>query len=428
MPEVSGLQTDRVAPRRRVVVTGIGIVSPLGNDPVTFFDSLAAGTSGIRILDRPPSLAATSALGLKQHVGGAVAFDGAAHFPPPRLRMLDRVAQFALVAAAQAVASSRIDFATLDRERAGVFVGTGMGGAQTTDDGYHTLYANDSDRVQPYSVLMAMNNAAAGWLGIEYGLTGPNLTFSTACSSSAVAIGEAAMRIASGDVDVMIAGGSEAPLNAGTLVAWDALKTLAPPDPVDAAKSCKPFAADRGGLVLGEGAAMMVVESFDGAVARGAPILAEIAGYGLVTDSAHITRPSVEGQSATMRRALVSAGMSAGDIGYINAHGTATLANDPIETAAIRAVFGSAVASIPVSSTKSMHGHLLGAAGALEFAATILAMQNSIAPPTINLDKPDAACDLDYVPNVARRVTISAAMSSSFAFGGTCACLIARRL
>ena len=421
------MPSGRIALRRRVVVTGIGIVSPLGNDPVTFFDGLAAGKSGIRLLDPPASLSATSALASKRHVAGSVAFDGAAHFAPPRLRMLDRVAQFALVAAAQAVASSRIDFSSVDRERAGVFVGTGMGGAQTTDDGYHTLYANDSDRVKPYSVLMAMNNAAAGWLGIEYALTGPNLTYSTACSSSAVAIGEAAMRIAGGDVDVMIAGGSEAPLNLGTLVAWDALKTLAPPDPVDPAKSCKPFAADRSGLVLGEGAAMLVLESLDDALARGATILAEIAGYGLVTDAGHITRPSVEGQSAAMRRALRSAAMSPGDIGYINAHGTATLSNDPIETAAIRSVFGSAADSVPVSSTKSMHGHLLGAAGALEFAATILALQNGIAPPTINLGKTDPACDLDYVPNVSRRVAIAAAMSSSFAFGGTCACLIALR-
>ena len=421
------MPSGRIARRRRVVVTGIGIVSPLGNDPVTFFDGLAAGKSGIRLLDPPASLSATSALASKRHVAGSVAFDGAAHFAPPRLRMLDRVAQFALVAAAQAVASSRIDFSSVDRERAGVFVGTGMGGAQTTDDGYHTLYANDSDRVKPYSVLMAMNNAAAGWLGIEYALRGPNLTYSTACSSSAVAIGEAAMRIAGGDVDVMIAGGSEAPLNLGTLVAWDALKTLAPPDPVDPAKSCKPFAADRSGLVLGEGAAMLVLESLDDALARGATILAEIAGYGLVTDAGHITRPSVEGQSAAMRRALRSAAMNPGDIGYINAHGTATLSNDPIETAAIRSVFGSAADSVPVSSTKSMHGHLLGAAGALEFAATILALQNGIAPPTINLDKADPACDLDYVANVSRRVAIAAAMSSSFAFGGTCACLIALR-
>ena len=235
------------------------------------------------------------------------------------------------------------------------------------------------------------------------------------------------MRIAAGDVDVMIAGGAEAPLNLGTLIAWDALKTLAPADPVDPARSCKPFAADRGGLVLGEGAAMLVLESLDDATARGATILAEIAGYGLVTDAGHITRPSVEGQSAAMRRALRSAETSPGDIQYINAHGTATLANDAIETAAIREVFGSVADSIAVSSTKSMHGHLLGAAGALEFAATILAMQRGIAPPTINLDKSDPACDLDYVPNVARRMTIATAMSSSFAFGGTCACLIARR-
>ena len=413
--------------KRRVVVTGIGVVSPLGNDCITFFDRLTAGVSGIRVLDAPTSVAPSSPLGSKRYVGAPVAFDGTAHFAPPRQRMLDRVSQFALVAAAQAVLSARIDFAQVDRDRAGVFVGTGMGGAQTADDGYHTLYAQHSDRVKPFSVLMAMNNAAAGWLGVEYGLTGPNLTYSTACSSSAVAIGEAALRIAGGDVDVMIAGGAEAPLNLGTLVAWNALKTLAPSDPTDPARSCKPFAANRAGLVLGEGAAMLILESLDDAVARSATILAEVAGDGLVTDAGHITRPSVEGQSAAMRRALCAAGLSPADIGYINAHGTATVANDPVETAAIRAVFGAAADAIPVSSTKSMHGHLLGAAGALEFAATILAMQGGVLPPTINLDVRDPACDLDYIPNVAREQRVDIAMSNSFGFGGTNAALILQR-
>ena len=425
--------------KRRVAVTGIGLITPLGNDPGTFFDRLARGVSGIRLLDPPAASSSNRSSGssgsdatpamppTRPHVGAPVTFDGSAHFPAPRLRMLDRVSQFALVAAAQALSSSGIALSTIDRRRAGVFVGTGMGGAQTADDGYRTLYGEQSDRVKPFSVLMAMNNAAAGWIAIEHQLTGPNLTFSTACSSSAVAVGEAAMRIATGDADVMLAGGSEASLNIGTLVAWDALKTLAPPDPNDPSTSCKPFAANRSGLVLGEGAAMLVLEPLDAAIARGAPLLAELAGYGLVTDAGHITRPSVEGQAAAMRAALESARMQPAGIGYINAHGTATLANDAVETSAIRDVFGDA-AHVPVSSTKSMHGHLLGAAGALEFAACVLAMQRRLIPPTINLDVPDPQCDLDYVPNAARVCAFDAALSNSFAFGGTCACLIARRV
>jgi 3-oxoacyl-[acyl-carrier-protein] synthase II len=302
-----------------------------------------------------------------------------------------------------------------------------MGGAQSTDDGYFTLYAERSERVKPYSVLMAMTNAAASWIGIEYGLTGPNLTFSTACSSSAVAIGEAARRIAAGDADVMIAGGSEAPLNLGTLVAWDALKTLATEDPDDAGASCKPFARNRTGLVLGEGAAFVILEDWEHANRRGARIHAEFAGYGLCTDATHITRPSVAGQAAAMRLALASASLRPDEIGYINAHGTATLANDAVETAAIKQIFGDHAHRIPVSSTKSMHGHLLGAAGALELVAALLALTRQIIPPTINLQVPDPECDLDYVPGTARTgVELTAVMSNSFAFGGTNAVLICR--
>ena len=407
---------------RRVAVTGMGVISPLGNDTRAFAASLAAGRPGIG------RLAGKFHERLASPVGAPVAFDGEKHFPAPQLRMLDRVSQFALAAASQAVAEAGAVFEGLDRARAGVFVGTGMGGAQTADDGYYTLYAEGSDRVKPFSVLLAMNNAAAAWIGIEHGFSGPNLTYSTACSSSAVAIGEAARRIASGETDVMIAGGAEAPLNFGTLKAWDALRTLASVDPVDASASCKPFDRNRSGLVLGEGAAMLVLEDWERAMARGAGVLAEVAGYGLCTDVTHITRPSVAGQAEAMRRALEAAAMDAGAIGYINAHGTGTQANDAVETAAIKKVFGAAAPRIPVSSTKSMHGHLLGAAGALEFAAAILALRGGVLPPTINLRDPDPECDLDYVPLVARAgVQVDAAMSNSFAFGGTNAVLIARR-
>jgi 3-oxoacyl-[acyl-carrier-protein] synthase II len=408
---------------RRVAVTGIGVVSPLGNDARAFFAALAAGRSGIGRLSMRFEERLVCRVG-----ASVIGFDAASLFAAPRLRMLDRVSQLALAAAAEAVGAAGAAFEELDLDRAGVFVGTGMGGALTTDEGYYTLYAERSDRVKPFSVLLAMNNAAASWIGMEHGLRGPNLTYSTACSSSAVAIGEAARRISSGQADVMIAGGSEAPLNFGTLKAWDAMRTLATEDPADASASCKPFSRDRSGLVLGEGAAMLVLEDWDRALRRGARIRGELAGYGLCTDASHVTRPSVAGQAAAMRLALADAGMAPEDIDYINAHGTATQANDGVETAAIKEVFGSRAHSIPVSSTKSMHGHLLGAAGALEFAASLLAMEAGVVPPTLHLRHPDPECDLDYVPLVARSgVGIGAVMSNSFAFGGTNAVLVARR-
>ncbi len=405
----------------RVAITGLGVVSPLGTGAPEFFAALVAGRSGIREL--PHLTHGTTAA----PVGAAAQFDPGAHFAAPRLRMLDRVSQMALVAAAEALAQSG---AALEgaQDTACVCVGTGMGGAQATDDGYRILYAEKSERIPPYSVLMAMNNAAAAWIGIDHGLTGPNLTFSTACSSSAVAIGEAFRRVARGECEVAVAGGAEAPLTVGTLKAWGAMRTLAPTDPRDPTASCKPFARDRAGLVLGEGAAMMVLEPLERARARGARVIAEISGYGLCTDATHITRPSVEGQSRAMALALADAGLDAAQVGYINAHGTATEANDAVETAAIRRVWGAQADHVPVSSTKSMHGHLLGAAGALELVAAVIAMERAVLPPTLHLDHPDPACDLDYVPHAARAVApFEAVVSSSFAFGGTNAVLVARR-
>jgi 3-oxoacyl-[acyl-carrier-protein] synthase II len=407
--------------KRRVVVTGIGVVSPLGNDAQALFGALAAGRSGIA------RLAGRFHERLASAVGASVEFDAAPHFDPARVRMLDRVSQFALVAAAQAARDAAGFLEDLDRARAGVFVGTGLGGAHATDEGYHTLYGERSDRLKPYSVLLAMANAPASWIGLEHGLAGPNLTYSTACASSAVAIGEAARRIAHGEADAMIAGGSEAPLNFGTMKAWEALRTLAPADPRDPSTSCKPFAKDRAGLVLGEGAAMLVLEERERARARGARIRAEIAGYGLATDTAHLTRPSVEAQAAAMRLALADACMAPEEIGYVNAHGTGTQANDGVESAAIKRALGSHAQRVPVSSTKSMHGHLLGAAGALELVAAILAMERGTAPPTAHLAVPDPECDLDYVSEGARSgLALGAVMSNSFAFGGTDVALVAK--
>ncbi|HYD33203.1 MAG TPA: beta-ketoacyl-[acyl-carrier-protein] synthase family protein [Methylophilaceae bacterium] len=407
---------------RRVAITGMGLVSPLGDSPVQFFNNLAAGISGIRRLQSDFSSQ------LASPIAATVAFDGASIFPANQYRMLDRVSQFGLAAANAAITDSRLDFADEPVERVGVFMGTGMGGAQTLEQGYRDLFVEQARSVKPFSVLMAMQNAAASWIALDHGLTGPNLTFSTACSSSAVAIGEAWKRIRLSEADIMIAGGAEAPLTLGVLKAWESLRTLATEDKTNPANSCKPFARDRSGLVLGEGAAVVVLEAWDHAVARGAFIHAELIGYGLSTDASHITRPSIGGQARAMKLAIDSAGIDADEIDYINAHGTGTAANDPVETAAIKQVFGGAAYEIPVSSSKSMHGHLLGAAGALELIATILAMQSGTAPPTMHLHEPDPECDLDYVPNVAREnLDIASAMSNSFAFGGTNAVLITRR-
>ena len=404
---------------RRVAVTGIGVVSPLGNTVAEVYASAYCGRSAIHGLDLPFGHRLVAPL------SATVSFDGAEHFDPPKLRMLDRVSQFALVAARQSLADSRRDLSQLDRDRVGVFVGTGMGGSLSNDDGYQTLYGEGSDRIKPFTVLLGMHNAPAAWIGIEYGLRGPNLTYSTACSSSSVAIGEAWLRVASGSLDLAIAGGAEAPLSFGSLKAWEALHTLAAIDADEPSASCKPFSRDRSGMVLGEGAAMLILEPWDHALARGAAIHGELLGYGLSTDASHITRPSVAGQAAALRAALHSAMIDASAVDAINAHGTGTQANDVVETAAIKAVFGERAPRIPISATKAMHGHLLGAAGALEAVLSLLAMQHAVALPTMHLRNPDPECDLDYVPNVARDdVAVRTMLSNSFAFGGTNAVLV----
>ncbi len=404
---------------RRVAVTGMGVVSPLGNSAHALYTNAYAGHSAIDHLQ-------TAFAGrLVAPLAATARFDGAQHFDAPKLRMLDRFSQFALVATRQAVADARLEMGTVDGARSGVFVGTGMGGSTSNDEGYQTLYGEGSDRIRPFTVLLGMYNAAAAWIGIEYHLRGPNLTYTTACSSSAVAIGEAWLRVARGDIDIAIAGGAEAPLSFGSLKAWEALHTLATIDPAQPSASCKPFSKNRSGMVLGEGSAMLVLEPWEHAMARQAPIHGEILGYGLCTDSSHITKPSAEGQAAAMHAALQSAGLDATGIDAINAHGTGTQANDVAETAAIKTVFGARAPHIPISATKAMHGHLLGAAGALECVLSLLAMQHATVLPTLHLQMPDADCDLDYVPNTARSgVPVHTMLSNSFAFGGTNAVLV----
>ena len=404
---------------RRVAVTGIGVVSPLGNSAAEAFEGARAGRSGIRVLDFP------FAARLSTPLAATAALDETAHFSGMQLRMMDRFSLFALFAANQAVEDSQRALAGADRSRVGVFIGTGMGGSTSMDEGYKTLYGDDSDRIKPFTILLGMHNAAAAWIGIEHGLKGPNMTYSTACSSSAVAIGEAWLRVASGQLDVALAGGAEAPLSRGSLQAWCALHTVALLDAAEPSASCRPFSKNRSGMVLGEGAAMLVMEPWERARSRGAHILGEILGYGLSTDASHITRPSVDGQAAAMRAALLSAEIGADEVQAINAHGTGTQANDSTETVAIKAVFGERAAEIPISATKAVHGHLLGAAGALECVLSLQAMLHGVALPTMHLQIPDPACDLDYVPHIAREgVAARTMLSNSFAFGGTNAVLV----
>ena len=406
----------------RVAITGIGLLSPLGRGPQAVFDGALAGRSAVT------AIAAPYADQLQVGIAAQVAFDPAAHFPKAKYGALDRVSQFALVSAGDALDDAGIDAAELDPERAGVHWGTGMGGAATLDESYVRIYREGAARTKPLTVPMVMNNAAAAHIALEHGWSGPNLTYSTACSSSAVAIGEAARRIRHGEADLMLAGGAEALLTYGTLLAWEALRTLAMPPAEGPASACRPFAQDRSGFVLGEGAACLVLEDWERARKRGARIYAELTGYGLANDAGHLTLPSAAGQALALRRALADARLDAADIGYINAHGTGTQANDATETAALKLALGAAAPSVPVSSTKAVHGHLLGAAGALEFAIAVLALARQAIPPTAHLWRLDAACDLDYVPLQGREARIDHALSQSFAFGGTGAVLVASKV
>lgn len=406
---------------RRVAVTGLGVLSPIGNDPSTFFANLMAGKSGIKKMetDFVDSLDCKIAAYIND-------YEPLDHFVKNKAATMDRVTQFAVSASQQAINDAGLNLETEDLERFGVYLGTGMGGAASIEEGYVRLYKEQARRLKPFTVLMAMNNAASAQVALDFGITGPDLTFCTACSSSSVAIGEAVRQIRHGYTDVMLAGGSEALLTFGTIKAWEALRTLADQDEADPSTSCKPFSGNRSGLVLGEGAGMIVLEDMDRAVARGAKIYAEVIGYGSSNDSSHITQPSVEGQARAMRKALAEAKITADQLDYINAHGTGTKLNDITETNAIKQVCGN---KIPVSSSKSMHGHLMGAAGAVEFVACMMAIQEQALPPTAHLVVPDPECDLDYVPNIGRKnVKVDIIMSNSFAFGGTSGVLIAKKV
>jgi 3-oxoacyl-[acyl-carrier-protein] synthase II len=405
---------------RRVVVTGLGAISPVGLGVEQTWRSLVAGISGggpITLFDArdyPVRIAA--------EVKG---FDPVAQFGRRKARHLDRAVQLALVATAEAVEGSKLDLSA-DPERVGVAYGTGIGGIGSFEEGLRTLAARGPGWVSPYTLPMMIPNMAAGQIAIEWGVRGYSTCTVTACSASAQAIGEGFDMIRLGRADAMICGGSEAAITTVGLAGFSAMKALSVRNS-DPGQASRPFDAERDGFVMGEGAATVVLEEREMALGRGAPILAELVGFGVTSDAHHVTSPHPEGDGAwrAMRAALSDAGMEPGDIDYINAHGTSTVPNDRVETAATRRVFGATVP--PMSSTKSMTGHTLGAAGALESVVCIQAIRSGVIPPTINYGRPDPDCDLDYVANTARHRPVAVAMTNSFGFGGHNATLIFRR-
>ena len=408
---------------RRVAITGLGVVSPVGLQAALFFDALLAARSGIRLAD------VNFPTGPEQVLMGNIDFHPEEHFAKAKLLTMDRVSQFALVAAREAMAQAGLggDLTGLLPERFGVSVGTGSGGTTSLEAAYYALLEQKVARLRPMTVVLAMNNATAAHLSMEFGLKGPSSTVSNACASSATAIGDAFRQIRHGYADAMLVGGSDALLTKGTIKAWQAMHTLAKPHADGPQASCRPFSKDRSGLVLSEGSAMLVLEDWDTAKRRGANILAELAGYASTTDAHHLTQPEAHGQAAAMSLALSDAGLNASDIGYLNAHGTATDVGDVVETTAIKLVFAQDAKRLPISSSKAVHGHAMGAAGAMEFAASVMSLRSGQLAPTAFLQTPDERCDLDYIPLEARSIkSLHAVMSNSFAFGGSNAVLIAK--
>lgn len=400
---------------RRVVVTGLGCISALGHSVGTFWDALTEGRSGIGRITAfdPTPLLAKMAAEVKD-------FDPTRWVDEKQAALLDRFAQFAIAAADEAVRDAGLSFSDGLGERTAVVIGTGVGGMGTLDDSFHRLYGERAPRVHPFTIPKLMVNAAASQITMRYGITGPAYAVASACSSANHAIGTAFGMVRLGQVEVAITGGSEATVTLGTCKGWEALRVVAP-------DTCRPFSADRRGMVLGEGAGILVLEPLERARTRGAPIYGEIIGFGMSSDAGDLLQPSAAGAARAMQAALRDARLSPEAVGYLNAHGTGTRANDPTETEAIKRVFGAHAYRLAVSSTKSMHGHALGAAGALELIATLKVLQTGIVPPTANFTRPDPACDLDYVPNTAREMRIGTAISNSFAFGGLNAVIAARR-
>jgi nodulation protein E len=393
---------------RRVAITGLGIISALGLNLAENWESLRNGRSGIG----PVVVPDVAGVGLKMQNGAQVrGFDPLKHFEGGKDAQLDRFAQFSVVAAREAFKDSGISLTPEMRENAAIVCGSAVGGQAAIEAGFEDLWVQGRGRVHPLTIPKTMANAGASHISMDLGLAGPVYTVSTACSSANHAIGQAFRLVRDGEAALALTGGAEAFFTIGMLKAWEAMRVVAP-------DTCRPFSKDRRGMILGEGGAMMILEPMEAARARGAKIYAEVCGMGMTSDAHHLTQPTVDGPARAMRGALREAGMAPEEVGYINAHGTGTAGNDPVETKAIREVFGAHADKLAVSSTKSMHGHALGAAGALEAIATVLALHHGILPPTANFTEADPECDLDYIPNKAREQRVNAALSNSFAFGG----------
>ena len=399
----------------RVAITGAGAICALGRTAAEFAAAISSGRSAIG-----PIESIDASLLRFQNAAEVKQYSHQPYFEDRRADFMDRFAQFAVIAAREAVEDAAVAWTPELRETSGIVTGSCVGGQSTEDLGFVEIYKYARNRVHPLTIPKTMANAGASHISMEFGITGPAFTISTACSSAGHAIGQAYQMVATGAAELAISGGSEAPFSLGILKAWEAMRVVSP-------ETCRPFSKDRRGMILGEGAAMFVLEPWEAAIARGARIHAEIVGFGMSADACHITQPSMEGAARAMRAALRSAGLAPEQIGYINAHGTATLANDLTETAAIRAVFGAHADRLAVSSTKSMHGHALGAAAALECLATALALRDGILPPTANYSEPDPECDLDVIPNQARHQQVEFALSNSFAFGGLNAVLVLKK-
>jgi 3-oxoacyl-[acyl-carrier-protein] synthase II len=411
-------------PGRRVVVTGIGLISPLGTGTDKNWQALLRGESGIAPLTRFDVSRYSTRFG-----GEVKDFDPLAFIDRKESRKMDAFIRFGVAAAELAVVDSGIGAADLQSDRAGTYVGSGIGGLGTIEENHKILLDKGPDRVSPFFLVQTIINEASGQISIRFGAKGPNCANATACSTGTHAIGDSFRIIARGEADIMIAGGAEAPLTPLSLAGFTAIKALSERND-DPAKASRPFDARRDGFVMGEGAGVLILEELGRALARNARIYAEIVGYGMTSDAYHVAAPDPSGDGAArvMRRAIEDAGIGPEDVQYINAHGTSTPLNDKTETTAIKAVFGDQARRLAVSSTKSMTGHLLGAAGGLEAGITALALFHQALPPTINHEFPDPECDLDYVPNTARKARIVHALTNSFGFGGTNAALVLKAL
>jgi len=398
----------------RVLVTGVGVVSPLGNDVETLWSNLVAGVSGAGPITRfdASGMDCRFACEVKDFATEGVVDRKDA-------RRMDRFVQFAVVAAHGAMQWARLDLDAVDRDRIGVVLGSGIGGMETFETQHRILIEKGPGRVSPYFIPMMISDMAAGQVSIQFGLRGPNFGTVSACASGANAIGESLRLLRSGDADVMITGGSESTITPMAVAGFCSARALSTRND-DPQRASRPFDRDRDGFVIGEGAGVLVLETEEHARRRGAPVLCELAGYGASADAFHLTAPAEDGNGAAraMRRALQEAGLAPGDVDYINSHGTSTPAGDPVEVQAVKSVFGEHAHRLMMNSTKSMTGHLLGAAGGLEAVITGLVLARGVVPPTINLENADPRCDLDFVPNQARTRSVRAAVSNSFGFGG----------